>query len=94
MVAGRDAEDVSSIATDVLDPDQDVRLGSSPGIGEPKDVLEEFGLVVVGRLNEAVLLLLEVERRALLLVQEPLEKCVVHGQHLLGSMIQPDRPWR
>src|SRR5438105_1741606 len=44
-----------------------------PRLGQTEDVLQQCGLVVVSSLHEPILLLLEVERGALLLVEQPLE---------------------
>jgi hypothetical protein len=80
MIGLRYADDIAPPAPNVFDADEDIGFRPALGIGETKYVLQEFGLLVLNRLGEAILFLLEVERRTLFFVEELFELLVIHVQ--------------
>ena len=68
VVRKGDADDVASPSACILDADNDVGFRAAPRIGEAEDVLEQFALLVVRRLDEGILVPLEVESGAFLFV--------------------------
>ena len=74
MVTCLYTDDILSSAPNVFDANQDISLRPAPGIHEtPCLFLQQLGLLVLTRLDEAILFLLEVQRRTFFLVEQPLK---------------------
>jgi len=74
-----DAHDRAAAATHMLNADQQICVRAAPRVAETDNVLEQLGLLLITCLRERVLVALEVERFALVLIEQRLEELYVHG---------------
>src|ERR1035437_6822809 len=73
-------------ALDLLDSDQDIRIGPPPCVSKRQNVLQKLALLLVCRILEGILVALEVERSAFILTQKHIQLSRVHSCLILSRI--------